>query len=340
MVSAKLLNGLAALRSEQLATGEIPSYVRTAHGGVEYRRGPFVSIFVHDELGCFDSQSPWWDEGAAGLVADGARERFVDTVSHVRRAIRRFLAWQQECDGTWRGYGRGSGMDPDAGTTAGAALALLEHRGRRPGLHGNGGMEPLLRFRSADDLYFTFVTRDGRGYGWQDETGHRRLGFDRVVNAEVLRYLWLSGDSRLAADALVEFLRHEATDGDVRQGSALYPNPLCFYYALGRAWRQARLPEPARLASAVVPRILARQTAAGDFGNPLSTALAAAALLEFGHEGPALEHARWAMVSAVPSWHGWAADDFMLHGLGSPACLVALSMRVLAARVPVARYEA
>jgi hypothetical protein len=157
------------------------------------------------------------------------------------------------------------------------------------------------------------------------------VGFDRVVNAAVLGWLAAAGETdRPHARQLAGQLLDEACGDDLQEGTALYPNPLSFVYHLGRAWAQGDLPGRGRLADAVVPALLPGQGRAGDFGGPLSTAMAATALLDLGYEGPERRRARQAILRGMRPHGGWPYEDVVIHGFGSPAWTTALSMAFLA----------
>ena len=183
----------------------------------------------------------------------------------------------------------------------------------------------LERFRAAEGLYFSYVHADGTGYTWMDERGGPIVGFDRVVNANVLRFLALVG---IASPEVQAYLMREAATGDFATGSPDYPNPLAFFYTVARAWRQAYLADRATLAAHLTPQILARETDQG-FGGPLSTAMAVSALLDLDYDGPALERAHAALLRMVEPWGGWGYEDFVVHGFGSPAWSTALALVAL-----------
>jgi hypothetical protein len=332
-----LAEGLASIRHEQLMTGELPSYRRGAPGSLLYQRSPLLSTFVHDVLGYFDPRSPWWDERSLHLISEETRGQFLWSLVRLRRHIRGFLAWQAEPDGSWGFFGRGSGLGPDANTTANAATALLELSGTSSpdfdaSLNRNRrSLAALRRFRAVEGRYFTFLDARGRGYGWMNEVGRPLVGFDPVVNADVLRFLALVGpDGAPGVADLINWVLGEVERGPDRPPSELYPNPLCFFYAVARAWGQARLPGLSDLASRLLPQVLARQDASGEFSGPLSTALAAAILLDLEYEGPELERALAAIRRTRKGWGGWEYEEFLIGGFGSPAWTTALSMVVLA----------
>lgn len=322
----ELLKGLIVVQREQTFTGEIPAYQRLPESGLEYRQIVFVSTFVYDALGWFDPHSPWMEPMVLTLVPVPHRRKFVHTVRQIRKRIRAFVAWQEEANGMWRFFGRGSGIDPDVDTTACAAMVLLEGAVGKLG-QWQKHVNALNEFRSAEGLYFSYVNLARRGYTWMGPQGEPLLGFDRVVNANVLRYLAHVGE---ATDTLVNYLWNEAAGTDMLAGTLDYPNPLCFFHATARAWHQGDLPERDRMRRLLVPPLLEMQAEDGGFGGPLSTAMALSALLDLGHDGPALDRsAQWLLAHTEPHY-GWAYEDFFVNGFGSTVWTTALAMASLA----------
>lgn len=313
----------------QLPTGEIPSYRVTAPRRREYRRSPFLSTFVHDALACFDVRSGE-DTSALDLVPHDSAKPLAAAARAVRLRISAFLTWQGEEDFTWRFYGRGSGIDPDSDTTSCAAYAALDSERRGELQRWPRYVEALRRFRSVDGRYFSYVNRRGQGYSWMDERGKAIVGFDRVVNANVLRYLASVGED---VGILRGYLESEAGRlEDLRRGTPDYPNPLCFPYCAARAWRQANLAGTDALRESLLPLIFEHREPDGSFGGPLSTAMALASLIDLGYRGPVLGCGKRALLSNSLSNGGWGYEDFFVHGFGSPAWTTALAIRVLASQ--------
>jgi hypothetical protein len=314
----------------QHPNGEIVSFRRDHEANYQYLRSPFVSTFVHDALGGFDHTSPLVQPGCLELVSKRYRTRFQGEVIEVRRRIRGFLAWQQEADGWWRFFGRGSGIDPDVNTTVCAAAALLEQQGARWAERRQQSWAAVRQFRAAEGRYFTFLKPRQGGYGWLNPGGWPVVGFDRVVNADVLRYLCLVDEGEGQIRPLLHFVLSEVESGAWRKGTPVYPNYLSFPFAVARAWRQGGLPEKEEVARQLVPELLAQQQERGDFGGPLSTAFAAAALINLGYRGPALERACRSLVWDLGRSFDVLYEDFVIDGFGSPALTAAMAMACLA----------
>lgn len=332
-IGRMLTRGVATILQEQLPTGEIPTY-RPGGAILEYCRSPFISTFVHDALGYFDMRSPWYLAHAVDLVPRHTQPWFSQVVAEVRRRIRAFLLWQEESDGTWRFFGRGSGIDPDADSTSCAAVALWEASAADLRDRWQRHFRALLCFRSEEGRYFSYVTRDRRGYSWMDEMGRPLIGFDRVVNANVLRYVSLVGGQ---TDELITYLQDEIAAGEFEQGSHDYPNPLCFFYAAARAWRQANLPGRDQLAASILPQVIRLQTDRGDFGGALSTALATVTLLDLATDShpdseaaAAIARSTAAIVERFQPWGGWDYESFFIRDYGSVSLTTAMSMMALA----------
>ena len=331
ILAKRIAQSVIAIEHCQHPNGEILSYRRDKAGNHLYCRGPFMSAFVYDVLGCFDLRSSRWQEGSLDLIPSRIQKWFVQKVNTIRQRIRGFLSWQQESNGCWRFFGRGSGIDPDINTTVEVALALLD--GSTSGFISGSSrlLDAIHIFRSASGWYYTFYRPGRGGYGWLDDLGSPVVGFDRVVNAEVLRCLALLGLSdQQEAQRLSEKLLEEMAQADLSQGTVIYPHPVSFLYALTRAWDQGVLPDRAKMANLLVPWTLALQKEAGDFGGPLSNAMGASVLLNLGYLEEPLHKARQAILRGLQIQGGWLYEDFLINGFGSPALSTALSLSTLA----------
>jgi len=327
-----LMRGLDFVRRTQLATGEVPSYHRIGREAL-YSQSPLASALAHDALACLDPFSPRFEREAAGRLPYPGGRWLAAVAVHVRRRIRGFVAWQERPDARFSFLGRGSGLAPDAATTACCAAVLLEGRppaGRR---RSAPAAEPwrrhaqaLARHRAADGRFFTYVDAGGRGWAALGARGERTGDFDRVVNAHALRFLALAGEP---AGALPDWLLAEA-GRDFAEGSPDHPDPLAFAHAAARAF--APLPERESLARALAPRVLERQRPDGSFGGPLATSLALHALLDLGVEDPALAAMAAggrALVSQAARNGSWRGEAYVRKGGGSASLSTALAVAAL-----------
>lgn len=298
-----LVRSLTVLTRGQLLTGEMATYFRQPSGGLAYARSPLPSAYVHDALACFDPTSTFVETAVFDTLPPPSRGRFVRAIQHLRRRVREFLAWQEGNTGAWRFYGRGSGVPPDADTTATAATALLDGRRRtlrRPWVRHVRALAEIEAQRA-------------------DLTG-------RAASANALRLLALVGED---VDSRVDAIVRQAGE-PLASGAGHYATPLAPAYCAARAWAQARLSRSAELAALLVPRVLALQDERGGFGGPLSTALGLSALVDLGHRGPELQRARSALMALVGAWGGWPFEALFPGGGGSLACTTAFAMDVLA----------
>ncbi len=190
--------------------------------------------------------------------------------------------------------------------------------------------------------FFTFVDAAGRGWSTIARDGRRGAGFDRVVNAHVLRFLALAGEPGEPGDLITElagWLAEEAARGDLAAGSPDHPDPMVFVHAVSRAFAPTGLPGRAEVAAALVPRVLALERPGGGFGGPFATALALTALLDLaaGAEGDLLAPLaeRLGALGATllehrPPAGGWAAEGYVRQGGGSPGLTSAFAVAALA----------
>ena len=295
---------LTVLVRGQLPTGEVATYFRRHGSGLAYLRSPLPSTFVHDALACFDPASAWVETAVFDLLPAGSRPGFLRGVNRLRRRIRGFVAWDEGCDGSWRFFGRTSGIAPDADTTACAAAVLLESRRQTLGRPWERHVAALARL---------------------DPEAQTLPGIAAAAN--VLRFLALVGEE---VDGRIEALLRAAARIRPGQAPGRYANPLAAAYCLARAWSQAHLPRRDELAARILPWVLARQQDDGGFDGPLSTALALTLLLDLGHRGPETGRARKALLGRIGAWGGWPYEAFLDEHGGSLACSTALAMAALA----------
>jgi len=323
-IAACMARGASALLGGQLVTGEIATHRDTEIGKV-YTPSPFMSALAHDALACLDPRSPHHSE--PGVLTGNDRHTVAWSLGAVRRRIRRFLIAQEEADGTWCFYGRGSALGPDAATTACAALAVARRSGRpddpdRWQRHARA----LARFRTPAGPHFTFVAGDA-GYSSIAADGRKIGGFDRIVNAHVMRFLAAAGDDD---DGLAAYLEAEVTEGDRGRGSLHHPDPACFAHAVARAWTETPARDARAIAGSLLPWLLARQDDQGGFGGPLSTALAALALVDLGYAGDALDRASHYLLATASRTGEWPHEPYLSGGHGSAAFTTAFALAALA----------
>lgn len=293
MLSSVMERGLQYLDEEQLPSGEMPNFRLLPNGSWEYCFSPLPTAYIHDALSCFDPLSIWFDNQAVDHVDGASRASFIRVVMRLRRRALRFLAWQQSADLSWRFYGSGSALAPDADLTAVAATALVEVRGRDRARDWSRQTARIRAFQGEDGLY-------------GDSADALRL----VASANVLRYYALTGE---ASESLERLLEDKLGQESSQTGR------VDFLWTLARACRQGQLPLLARVQEQLLHRLLDRQDSSGGFGGPLSTALAMHALLDLEYEGPELRTGRDALLRRLDPVHGRRYEGFGHDGCGSSA---------------------
>jgi len=306
-----LRGALLSIEGDQLDTGEIPNYRKLENGTWEYHFSPLVSAYVADALAIFDPLSRQFDPFLVEQAGGRWRVEVSHSAARIRRRIRRFLAWQQSADGTWRFLGRGSSLPPDRDTTACCALVLLD----RIGVNSEAAakrLEPALRrLRESAGLSSRSHSCDAAPE-W-DEV------LDWIASINVLRFAILAcGDAEPLAQ---ELARRYAEPGLAPVVSVLY--------VLGAARRQCGLPgfEPVR--SSVVDALIQSQTPEGTFGGALATAMGLTALLDFGYAGPEIESAAGWLQSYMDSSSAGLTEAFCGPLCGSPAFARAVAIGAL-----------
>jgi hypothetical protein len=298
-----LLRSLQSILREQLPTGEIPTYFRASGAGLEYRRSPLVSTFVHDALAGFDLNSPWVETGLLDALPAAFRGKFVRGVAGLRSRIRNFLCWEEDSSARWRFNGRGGG-DFDSDTTACCAAAVLQAPRRKPHATSQRQVEALVR----DGVL-------------------RREALDPIARVNILRFLTLMGEP---AGGLLEDLVSDLRGNNFHPETDRYSHPLSFAFCVARAWAHTDLPCVREVQQMLINRILALAGEMPRVGGPLGTALALNALLDLGYTGSEIVACGQYLLSTALPRGGWIYAPFLARGGGSPACTTAFAMAALA----------
>jgi hypothetical protein len=308
-LSAALVDALSFMSGEQLPNGEIPNYRNMPNGSWEYCFSPLVSAYMHEALGCFDAFSPWLDTQALEQVDASARPAVTREATRIRRQIRRYLAWQESPEGSWRFFGAGSSLAPDVDTTACGAAALIEPR------HG-GRKRDYTRSAEALRRLCGSIVASRSGIGPEIEEDLAATG-----RAGILRYFALTGfDTDGLMTALLEDLARRSSG----------PCRMLFLYALVRACAQGRLSEIDDVRMPVLEEVLEQYDPARRVSGPLTAALAVHVLTRLGHED-SLYPAR---IDALLDWltpvHGRRFERLGEANCGSAALTTAFLMAALA----------
>jgi hypothetical protein len=296
-----VLDAAWAVARGQLPTGEVATFFPAAGSGLEYLRSPMLSALVHGALACLDPTSAWVATEIIDRIPPAKRASFVRGVARVRSRIRRFLAWEEHADGTWRFLGRGSGVPPEIGLTACAAAALLEC--------------PRRGFRRPWERHLTAIRRlRASGVGATDLHGL----------LQELRFRALAGDD--VSDLLEDVLRR-LTISDTAARSQ--HGTVTLAYAVASTWRETCLPGGSDLRGWLLPRLLDVQNADGSFGGPISTAMALSALLDLEHVATETERTRNALLARARPGRGWSYEPFLPRNGGAPAATSAFAIAAL-----------
>lgn len=299
--------GLRFLCEIQRSDGEMPSEADVAPSALPAGRTPgynlFISTFVYDALERF-------------IFSDDP-ERL--RAKQVQEGILRFLREQQEVNGTWRFLGRGSHMDSDADTTSCVAAVVLDKSNRAELVAG------LKRFKDDLGLYPSYVNDQGKRYSWILSSGLTVSGYDRVVQANVARFLGKVGES---CRPIWEFLEREITGTSLANGSPDYPSPITFLFMTARAYGDDR-----RIDSlALKIRSALREwfsSAPSVTEAPLSHAIAAFSWLRLRGDITAVKDNINRLVLAQRADGGWPAETFFVGGYRSRALTTAVAVNLL-----------
>jgi hypothetical protein len=314
LFSEVLEHGMCYLEEEQLPSGELPNFRMLARGGWEYCFSPLPSAYVHDVLAYFDPLSFCFDPQAVEQVQPSSRNAFIRSVLRVRRSALRFLAWQQNADLSWRFFGLGSAVPADADLTTIAATALVEARGRDRARDWSRQTTRIRSFRGEDGLYGDATSRG-------DISPVSATLLRLIASSNVLRYYALVGEH---SESLKSLLEHEVRHCTLESGCPV------FLWAFTRACRHAHLPSADTLQRHITAGLLECQDSSGDFGGPLSTALAMHSLLDLQYEGAELRAGREALLNWLDPVHGRRFEAFGHSSSGSCALTTVLITTALA----------
>jgi hypothetical protein len=269
-VRRRVERALLAIGNEQLASGEIPNFRRTGDDHWEYCFSPLPAALTHDALGVLDPLSSMFDAHALDQAAGHRRSVVGRLAARIRRRIRRFLAWQQRTDGTWRFYGHGSPLPSDLETTACAMAALLDGSDAQtiPGLASAGALR-------------CFVCENGLFHspGSRGDDAMPDIWRTRAANAHLLRCLILEGAD---GGELAMSLAADCARGN-DAGAAALPS----WQAIGRLYQRTRIEGLERAAQQGIQRLLTSWLQSPDrFMTPLASGLWLTVLLDFRCAAP------------------------------------------------------
>jgi len=313
LISDTLCHGIRSIAAEQLPHGEIPNYRRLPNGSWEYCFSPLVSAYTYTALSCFDPSSSWFDLQALESSGATSMQTLGRMAMEIRRGIHRFLCWQQSVDATWQFFGQGSGLPADLDTTCCGSAIFLDRRQ----IEQFGGFRRTWSAISRFPLYGgIFDTPDSRGPEFDGA-----LELRRIANANLLRCLSLAGveHEELASALLQDFAGDEST------GSSR----IALLYVLGRAYRQGQVAMLAEISTRSTDEIKKMRSEKGDFGGPLSTAMALSAFVDFGATGDTQPLDLGLLAANIMAPHRARLEVFCDERCGSAALTTAISMQAL-----------
>lgn len=319
--------GTDFLRDNQLPYGEFRTYIardRALESDCRFDTSPFVTTFALHALSFIER---------------------ADIAEAVRLGLA-FLLSEQEGRGLWRHEGsRGPNRymaPPDLDDTACVSWTL-----RRHDIPFGANEDVLYRHRNADGLFLTYIQPLSFKRAWFEllsRQNRRQLimrwrwiqlrkflnEVDIAVNANVVLYLGQNAKTARACRYL-----NAVVQTGLEDSSLYYVDSMAFYHAVSRAYFYGISSlEPTR--APVVDRIGRRQHADGSFEDPLTAALAACTLVNYGGGGDAkLEGAiryivatqghdgswpRAAFYTGVNRYYWWGSEE-----LTTALCLEALA---------------
>ncbi len=305
--SDALTRALSYLAGEQLPSGEFPNYRKLRNNSWEYCFSPLVTAYVHDALACFDALSPWLNVQALEQIGPALRPEFSRNITHIRKRIRRFLAWQESPEGTWRFFGSGSGLPPDLDATACAAAALLENRS------GGGVRNYALPAQALQKA----CRETAQSRETAPEIDELLLSTGR---SNALRYFALTGfdTGDLAAELRAQTAR--PSDG----------NRVLFLFTLVRAHLQGSLDGLESIREHVIAETLDRYDPALGGRGPLTGAFATHIFLDLGHEDGLFGRRTEALLDGLAPLYASRFEALGDSNCGSAALTTAMIMSAVA----------
>lgn len=306
-IERSLSRAIVFLQESQLAHGEFRTCAATNKA---------LTVDCHPDSACFIT--------ALVLYAIGSSDD-----PRVPALIARgldFLAAEMEGQGMWRYWSsrnaRHNYLPPDLDDTC--CISFLLKKYSRP-LPANESL--ILGNRNAHGVFYTwlsasrtlpskFVSKRVREQIRQVSDPDVELvmslsgtlgNIDCAVNANVLLYLGESSATQSAIDYVIETV----LDDRVHARSTYYLHSLSLYYLVSRAFIN-RVSSLEKTRATIVRRLESAQANSGAFGNALSTALAACALLNFGEASSTVDRAVQSLLQAQNPDGSWARHAMFL----------------------------
>jgi hypothetical protein len=296
VINSSIQKAVDFLCDAQLGWGEFPAFGVNGKGKPFYIKSVFATTFILHAL---------------SFINDNPK------VQQVKERAIKFLLSEREDSHLWRYFGKASAISPDLDDTACALAALAKN---------NNTIEPeicdqLLKYRDpATGLFKT----------WVEKPPNSENDTDSIVNANILFLYGLLGKSQMIPE-VVSYLIKEADVLHIQNSQVWYHSPQMFSYAVSRAFSDGNVAEldPTRLI--LIEHLLFSQQDIGCWCNPLETAFAATALLNFSYDGDAIDFAiKFLMETQDPKESTWRPDFFCYGGeAGSKELTTAMCVEAL-----------
>jgi hypothetical protein len=296
VIDSSIQKALDYLCNAQLEWGEFPVFGISAGGESIYTKSVFATTFILHALS------------------------FVENTSQIRqvkeKAIK-FLISERDDSNLWRYFGKNSTLSPDLDDTACVLAALAKNN-----ITVQSELcDQLLNYRDpSSDLFKT----------WVENPPNSENDIDSIVNANILFLYGILGKSRMIPE-VVSYLIKEADVLHIQNSQVWYHSPQVFAYVVSRAFNDGNVAELAPARSILIEHLLFSQQYIGCWCNPLETAFATTALLNFSHNDDAIDQAIMFLEETQdPKEGSWPADFFYINAeAGSKEMTTAICVETL-----------
>lgn len=196
----------------------------------------------------------------------------------IKKAID-FLLSEQEKDGIWRFWTKRNKkrIPPDLDDISTISFVLKLNK-----ISFDDNYQLILNNRNQDNLFLTFIIKEGEKYHFKRLIDKFKDYVDAVVNANVL--LYLGQDDPWVCSFINQAIKLNQVC------SIYYPNKLALFYMVSRAFKNnvTSLGENRDL---IIKSTLSYQKKDGSFGSDLNTALALNTLFNFDYSGKEIDSA-------------------------------------------------
>ncbi|MGD1045176.1 MAG: prenyltransferase/squalene oxidase repeat-containing protein [Bacteroidota bacterium] len=296
VIDSSIQKAVDFLCNAQLGWGEFPIFGINASGEIFYRKCVFATTFILHALS------------------------FVDNTPQIQQVIKKalkFLLSEREDSGTWNYFGKTCSLIPDLDDTACVLAALAKNNSAVQ----SEICDQLLKYRDPSSSLFKT---------WIEDPPNTENDIDSIVNANILFLYGLLGKSQMIPE-VVSYLIKEADILHIQSSQVWYHSPQVFSYTVSRAFNDGSVTELTPACPLLIEHLLFSQQDIGCWCNPLETAFAATALLNFSYDGDAIEPAvKYILETQNLAEGSWPADYFYINGeVGSKEITTAMCVETL-----------